>query len=163
MGNEPDHFAGGSRPSGWGSADYTKQFLVRKALYADSNTDLSKNKLQNWTSILTKRLSLPPRIFQAGAFADDPTPSASMTTVDIINEGVDSTGVIKLFDQHTSVSPQHNVHLINSLHSYQYSTFDPVRNAKATLPNLVNHQNITACDSMFYRKGNLADCSEGIP
>jgi hypothetical protein len=58
---------------------------------------------QNWTSTLTQRLSLPPRIFQAGAFADDPTPSASMTTVDIINEGIDNTGVIKLFDQHTLV------------------------------------------------------------
>ncbi|PSR75566.1 hypothetical protein PHLCEN_2v9046 [Hermanssonia centrifuga] len=27
---------------------------------------------------------------------------------------------------------------------YQYSTCDPVRNAIATLPNLVNHQNVTA-------------------
>lgn len=50
-----------------------------------------------------------------------------MTTVDIINEGIDTTGVIKLFDQHT----------------YQYSTCDPVRDAIATLPNLINHQNIT--------------------
>ena len=50
-----------------------------------------------------------------------------MTTVDIVNEGVDSTGAVGLFAQHT----------------YQYSTCDPVRNAIATLPNLVNHQNIT--------------------
>ena len=50
-----------------------------------------------------------------------------MTTVDIINEGVDTTGVVEVFAQHT----------------YQYSTCDPVRNAIATLPNLINHQNIT--------------------
>ena len=28
VGNEPDHFPGGSRPRGWSSADYTNQFLV---------------------------------------------------------------------------------------------------------------------------------------
>ena len=28
VGNEPDHYAGGSRPSGWSSQDYTDQFLV---------------------------------------------------------------------------------------------------------------------------------------
>jgi hypothetical protein len=28
VGNEPDHFAGGSRPKGWSVADYTAQFLV---------------------------------------------------------------------------------------------------------------------------------------
>ena len=33
--------------------------------------------------------------------------------------------------------------LTEALLSYQYSTCDPARNAKATLPNLVNHQNIT--------------------
>ncbi|KAF8588092.1 glycoside hydrolase family 79 protein [Ramaria rubella] len=109
LGNEPDQYAGSSRPSGWTSADYTAQFL-------------------NWTTALTASLKLPPRIFQAGAFAEDPTASASMTTVMIIQEGIDDTGVIKLFDQHT----------------YQYSTCDPVRNALATLPALVNHQNITA-------------------
>jgi len=109
LGNEPDHYAGGSRPAGWSSANYTAQFL-------------------NWTSDLTASLKLPPHIFQAGTFADDPTPSASMTTVETIQEGIDTTGVVKLFDQHT----------------YQYSTCDPVRNAKATLPALVNHRNITA-------------------
>ncbi|KAH8112653.1 hypothetical protein DFH11DRAFT_1784002 [Phellopilus nigrolimitatus] len=109
LGNEPDHYAGGSRPANWSSSDYVQQFL-------------------NWTSILTDRLSLPSDIFQAGAFADDPTSSASMTTVSTIEEGIDTTGVIKLFDQHT----------------YQYSTCDSVRDAIATLPNLVNHQNITA-------------------
>ncbi|KAI0091215.1 glycoside hydrolase superfamily [Irpex rosettiformis] len=109
LGNEADHYAGGSRPSGWSSSDYTAQFL-------------------GWSSVLSRNLSLPPHIFQAGGFADDPTPSASMTTVDIINEGVDTTGVVKLFAQHT----------------YQYSTCDPVRNAIATLPNLINHDNITA-------------------
>ncbi|KAG8678542.1 hypothetical protein FRC08_017684, partial [Ceratobasidium sp. 394] len=61
-------------------------------------------------------------------FADDPTSSALMTTVSTVNEGIDKTGVIKLFDQHT----------------YQYSTCDPARNAKATLEALVNHNNITA-------------------
>lgn len=28
VGNEADHYAGGSRPSGWASSDYTAQFLV---------------------------------------------------------------------------------------------------------------------------------------
>ncbi|KAI0690173.1 hypothetical protein BC835DRAFT_1417993 [Cytidiella melzeri] len=109
LGNEADHYAGGSRPSGWASSDYTAQFL-------------------GWTSVLTRNLSLPSNIFQAGGFADDPTSSALMTTVDIVREGVDTSGVVKLFAQHT----------------YQYSTCDPVRNAIATLPNLINHNNITA-------------------
>ncbi|THH15700.1 hypothetical protein EW146_g4813 [Bondarzewia mesenterica] len=110
LGNEPDHYAGGSRPSGWSSSDYTAQFL-------------------NWTDFLSHNLSLPHhgQVFQAGSFADDP-PSGSMNTVDIINEGIDATGVVKLYNQHM----------------YQYSTCDPTRNTKATLPNLVNHQNITA-------------------
>lgn len=50
-----------------------------------------------------------------------------MTTVDIVNEGVATTNAVKLFAQHT----------------YQYSTCDPARNAIATLPNLINHGNIT--------------------
>lgn len=50
-----------------------------------------------------------------------------MTTVDIVNEGVATTDAVKLFAQHT----------------YQYSTCDPARNAIATLPNLINHGNIT--------------------
>ncbi len=57
--------------------------------------------MKNWTSELTSRLNLPQHIFQAGAFAIDPTSSAPMTTVSIIEEGIDDTGVIKLFDQHT--------------------------------------------------------------
>ncbi|KAL5525513.1 hypothetical protein ACEPAG_6849 [Sanghuangporus baumii] len=109
LGNEPDHYAGGSRPRDWSSADYTAQFL-------------------NWTAELTERLNLPPQIFQAGAVAEDPTSAAPITTVSIIGDGIDSTGVIKLFDQHT----------------YQYSTCDPPRDAVATLSNLINHQNITA-------------------
>ncbi|KZT29970.1 glycoside hydrolase family 79 protein [Neolentinus lepideus HHB14362 ss-1] len=109
LGNEPDHFAGGSRPSTWASSDYTAQFL-------------------GWTSVLSRNLSLPHDIFQAGSFAEDPTSTAPMTTVSIIEEGVDSTGAIKIFSQHT----------------YQYSTCDPARDAIATLPNLINHQNITA-------------------
>ncbi|GJJ08933.1 hypothetical protein Clacol_003153 [Clathrus columnatus] len=109
VGNEPDQYAGSIRPSNWTSLDYTTQFL-------------------NWTSILSENLDLPQHIFQSGAFAINPTSSAPMTTVSTIEEGIDSTGVVKLFDQH----------------SYQYSTCDPVRNALATLPALVNHQNITA-------------------
>ncbi|KAG9102595.1 hypothetical protein FRC06_001675 [Ceratobasidium sp. 370] len=105
LGNEPDHYW----RSGWSSSAFTATFL-------------------NWTSTLTKALNLPPRIFQANGFADDPISSALMTTVSTINEGIDKTGVIKLFDQHT----------------YQYSTCDPGRNAKATLEALVNHNNITA-------------------
>lgn len=81
VGNEADHYAGGSRPSGWSSSDYTAQFL-------------------GWTDVLSRNLSLPPHIFQAGSFADDPTPSASMKTVDIINEGIDTTGVVKYYNQH---------------------------------------------------------------
>lgn len=50
-----------------------------------------------------------------------------MTTADIVAEGVDTTGAVGVFAQH----------------SYQYSTCDPVRNAIATLPHLVDHQNIT--------------------
>ncbi|CAE6523860.1 unnamed protein product [Rhizoctonia solani] len=105
LGNEPDHY----NRAGWSSAAFTAKFL-------------------NWTSTLTKSLNLPARIFQANGFAEDPTSSAPMTTVSTINEGIDKTGVIKLFDQHT----------------YQYSTCDPARNAKATLEALVNHDNITA-------------------
>ncbi|KAG8678207.1 hypothetical protein FRC08_017973, partial [Ceratobasidium sp. 394] len=52
LGNEPDHYG---RP-GWSSSAFTATFL-------------------NWTSTLTKALSLPPRIFQANGFADDPTSS----------------------------------------------------------------------------------------
>ncbi|KAI0065099.1 hypothetical protein BV25DRAFT_1822212 [Artomyces pyxidatus] len=108
LGNEADHYAGGSRPAGWASNDYTAEFL-------------------GWTAVLSRNLSLPKGIFQAGSFADDPLPDAAMSTVDIIDEGVDTSGVIKLFNQHM----------------YQYSTCDPGRNAIATLPNLVNHTNIT--------------------
>lgn len=109
LGNEPDQYAGNLRPENWTSLDYTNQFL-------------------NWTSILSEELNLFKHIFQSGAFAINPTSSAPMTTVSTIEEGIDSTGVVKLFDQH----------------AYQYSTCDPVRNALATLPALVNHQNITA-------------------
>jgi len=103
LGNEADHYGN------LNSAQYTQLFL-------------------NWTSILSNALSLPAHIFQAGGFAEDPTSAAPMTTVSIIQEGVDTTGVVKLFSQHT----------------YQYSTCDPTRNAIATLPHLINHGNITA-------------------
>ncbi|CAL1716179.1 unnamed protein product [Somion occarium] len=103
LGNEPDHYPGGSRPPQWSSSDYTAQYL-------------------GWTAFLSRNLSLPSHIFQAGGFVD------TWSTKDIIDEGVDTTGSVKLFAQHT----------------YQYSTCDPARNTIATLPNLVNHQNITA-------------------
>ena len=32
VGNEADHYAGGSRPSGWASSDYTAQFLVCRSI-----------------------------------------------------------------------------------------------------------------------------------
>lgn len=51
--------------------------------------------------MLSRNLSLPPHIFQAGGFVIDPTSSAPMTTVDIIDEGVDTTGAVKVFAQHT--------------------------------------------------------------
>ncbi|KAG9093425.1 hypothetical protein FS749_014402 [Ceratobasidium sp. UAMH 11750] len=50
-----------------------------------------------------------------------------MTTVSIINDGIDKTGAVKLFDQHT----------------YQYSTCTSESNAQATLEALVNHTSIT--------------------
>ena len=99
---------------------------------------------------MTENLDLPSQIFQAGAFADDPTSSASMTTVDIVDEGIDTTGVIKLFDQHTyaySINAKSFTHL--QRFRYQYSTCDPTRNAIATLPNLINHQNITVSADDF--------------
>jgi hypothetical protein len=128
VGNEADQYAGGSRPVGWASSDYTAQFLVRPLPYPVPQISLT-GTLQGWTSVLSRNLSLPPHIFQAGGFANDPTPSAPMTTADIVAEGVDTTGAVEVFAQH----------------AYQYSTCDPTRNALATLPHLVNHQNITVC------------------
>ncbi|KAG8712198.1 hypothetical protein FRC08_014902, partial [Ceratobasidium sp. 394] len=78
LGNEPDLY----QRSDWASAEYTAKFL-------------------NWTSTFTKTFNLPPCIFQAGAFAKLPKATASMTTVSIINDGIDKTGAVKLFDQHT--------------------------------------------------------------
>jgi hypothetical protein len=83
--------------------------------------------LQGWTSALTRNLSLPAERFVAGGFAIDPTPAAPMTIASIVGEGIEMTDAIKVFSQHT----------------YQYSTCDPRRNAIATLPHLVDHQNIT--------------------
>ncbi|KAA1467457.1 hypothetical protein DENSPDRAFT_832510 [Dentipellis sp. KUC8613] len=80
-----------------------------------------------WTTVLMRNLSLPKGIFQAGSFADDP-PTGSMTTEDIINEGAGDTGAVEVYSQHM----------------YQFSTCDPVRDAIATLPHLVNHTNITS-------------------
>jgi hypothetical protein len=74
-----------------------------------------------------RNLSISAHSFIAGGFAEDPTSSAPMTTVSIIDEGIESSNAVKLYAQHT----------------YQYSTCDPPRNAIATLPHLVDHQNIT--------------------
>ena len=109
VGNEPDHYGGGSRVSGWSSADYTAQFL-------------------GWTSFLMHNLSLPESVFQACSFAEDPINGEDFTTANTIDEGILGSKAVKLFNQHM----------------YQYSTCDPARNAIATLPNLVNHTNITA-------------------
>ncbi|THH33202.1 hypothetical protein EUX98_g989 [Antrodiella citrinella] len=103
LGNEPDHYAGAQRPSTWGSADYTAQYL-------------------GWTTFLSRNLSLPSHIFQAAGFVD------FWSVKEVIGEGITDTNTVKVFSQHT----------------YQYSTCDPTRNAIATLPNLVNHGNITA-------------------
>ncbi|TFY71156.1 hypothetical protein EVG20_g1847 [Dentipellis fragilis] len=111
LGNEPDHYAGGQRPAAWSSSDYTAQFI-------------------GWTSVLTRNLTLPKGIFQAGSFADDP-PTASMTTEEIIDEGAGDTGAVEVYSQHMQVR-------------YQFSTCDPIRDAIATLPHLVNHTNITS-------------------
>ena len=81
MGNEADHYGGGSRPRSWSSAGYTSEFLA-------------------WTANLTRDLALPKNIWQAGSFAEDPVNGYDFTTVNIINEGIDTTGVIKLFNQH---------------------------------------------------------------
>ncbi|KAG8695708.1 hypothetical protein FRC09_008983, partial [Ceratobasidium sp. 395] len=105
LGNEPDLY----QRSEWTSAAYTAKFL-------------------NWTSTLTKALKLPPRIFQACAFAKIPKSTAPMTTVSAINDGIDKTGVVKLFDQHT----------------YPYSTCTPESDAQATLESLLNHTGIMA-------------------
>ncbi|KZV68175.1 glycoside hydrolase family 79 protein [Peniophora sp. CONT] len=114
LGNEPDHYGGGSRVSGWSSADYTAQFL-------------------GWTSFLTHNLSLPEDAFQACSFAEDPVNGEDFTTANTINEGILASNAIRLFNQHM----------------YQYSTCDPARNAIATLPNLVNHTNITSYVNEF--------------
>ncbi|KAG9128365.1 hypothetical protein FRC07_000039 [Ceratobasidium sp. 392] len=105
LGNEPDLY----QRAEWTSATYTAKFL-------------------NWTSTLTEALDLPPRIFQAGAIAKIPRSTAPMTTLSIINDGIDKTGVVKLFDQHT----------------YQYSTCTSENNTQATLESLLNHTSITA-------------------
>jgi hypothetical protein len=81
VGNEADHYGGGSRPTGWSSADYTATFL-------------------NWTTFLMSNLSLPADSFQAGSFADDPINGEDFTTVNIIREGVLNSSAVKLFDQH---------------------------------------------------------------
>lgn len=135
VGNEADHYAGNQRPSTWGSADYTAQYLVLKNFIAYSHLPSLLTELvfflplQGWTSFLTRNLSLPTHIFQAAGFAD------FWSVKEVIGEGITTTNTVKVFSQHT----------------YQYSTCDPARNAIATLPNLVNHRNITV-------RSFLVDC-----
>jgi hypothetical protein len=119
-----DHYAwGSSRPSTWSSSDYTAQYWV-SSLFTSSLPIADRS--QGWTGLLARNLSLPANSFVAGGFAEDPTSAAPMTTVSIINEGIETSNSVKLYAQHT----------------YQYSTCDPARNAIATLPHLVDHQNI---------------------
>jgi hypothetical protein len=81
VGNEADHYAGGSRPAGWSSASYTQSFL-------------------NWTTILQQNLSLPSNKFQAGSFAEDPINGYDFTTANIIKEGILNSNAVELFNQH---------------------------------------------------------------
>lgn len=116
VGNEPDQYAGSIRPSNWSSLDYTTQFLVRHILHLIKRSTFSffiYLFFQNWTAILSAELNLPKHIFQSGAFAINPTSSAPMTTVSTIEEGIDSTGVVKLFDQH-SYDPFSLPHILRS-------------------------------------------------
>ena len=82
VGNEPDLYASlsKSRPVNWSSSDYSAEFL-------------------GWTYVLTRNLSLPPNIFQAGSTAMAP-PGATMDTVEIINDGIDTSGTVQVFSQH---------------------------------------------------------------
>jgi len=79
VGDEADLYASTSRPASWSSSDYTAQFL-------------------GWTSFLTQNLSLPQNMFEAGNFARAP-PDATMNVVEIIDEGIYTTGAVKLFGQ----------------------------------------------------------------
>lgn len=98
VGNEADHYhdSGSIRPVGWDSADYTAQFLV-SIFFLYGRRSTNAHNLQGWTSILTKNLSLPQHIFQAGGFVD------SWSTALIISEGVESANTVKLYGQHTWV------------------------------------------------------------
>ncbi|KZT52421.1 glycoside hydrolase family 79 protein [Calocera cornea HHB12733] len=82
----------------------------------------------NWTSSIQSSLGIDAPRFVALGAAEDPTSTALITTVDVVADGIAQGGTVKAFSQHM----------------YQYSTCDPVRNALATLPNLINHANITA-------------------
>lgn len=82
--------------------------------------------MQNWTSELSSALKLKGPYFSAGTFADDP-PVGAFNISGILEYGADKNGKTLAYSQHM----------------YQYSTCDPARNAKATLPNLINHKNIT--------------------
>lgn len=72
VGNEADHYAGGLRPSTWGSSDYTAQYL-------------------GWTTFLSRNLTLPKKIFQAAGFAD------FWSVKEVLGEGIADTGTVKVF------------------------------------------------------------------
>ncbi|CDZ96269.1 Glycoside hydrolase, superfamily [Phaffia rhodozyma] len=111
LGNEPDQYNAAQRTpiSSWGPQEYTEEFLT-------------------WSRNLTSALNLSLPFFQAGAFANDPTASALITTEDVVALGIGNDSSIKTFSQHM----------------YQYSTCDSARDELATLDALVNHKNITA-------------------
>ena len=77
----------------------------------------------------------------------------SWSTKEVIDQGIESTGTVKLYAQHTYVPI--SIELISrevfltEVYRYQYSTCDPARNSIATLTNLINHQNITVCFLLY--------------
>jgi hypothetical protein len=77
--------------------------VPRKPCQPNHTTHVTDSLLQGWTSVLARNLSLPPHSFLAGGFAEDPTSAAPMTTVSIIEEGIETTGAVKLFAQVTPV------------------------------------------------------------
>ncbi|KAL7267259.1 hypothetical protein RUND412_010163 [Rhizina undulata] len=84
-------------------------------------------KYLNWTSSIAQALNITTPVFSAGTFADDP-PTGTFNISGILALGADSNGLTLAYSQHM----------------YQYSSCDPYRNSKATLPNLINHKNITS-------------------
>ncbi|KAL0636330.1 hypothetical protein Q9L58_004677 [Maublancomyces gigas] len=101
-------------------------------------------KYLNWTSALSSTLGLKGPYFSAGTFADDP-PSGAFNISGILKSGAANNGKTLAYSQHM----------------YQYSTCDPVRNAKATLPNLINHKNITNYVDLWIPQIEAANAAGG--